>query len=90
MSRICELTGIGVATGNRVSHSQRKTRRRFLPNLHVATFISDALGRKFRFRVTPKAMRTVEVHGGLDNYLISAKACALSESAMSVKRLLVK
>ena len=48
MSRRCELTGKGVMTGNNVSHSQAKTRRRFLPNLHVASLHSEVLGRSVR------------------------------------------
>ena len=45
MSRRCELTGKAVQSGNNVSHSDRKTRTRFLPNLCQVTLISDALGR---------------------------------------------
>ncbi|MEL0324878.1 MAG: 50S ribosomal protein L28, partial [Rhodospirillales bacterium] len=40
MSRRCEISGKGVLTGNNVSHAQNKTRRRFLPNLQVTTFLS--------------------------------------------------
>jgi large subunit ribosomal protein L28 len=36
MSKKCEICGKGPATGNSVSHSNRKTKRRFLPNLHKA------------------------------------------------------
>ena len=46
MSRVCELTGKGVMTGNNVSHANNKTRRRFLPNLCQVTLISDALGQR--------------------------------------------
>ena len=45
MSRRCELTGKAVQSGNKVSHSNRKTRTRFLPNLVNVTLISDALGK---------------------------------------------
>ena len=45
MSRRCELTGKAVLVGNKVSHSNHKTKRRFLPNLCNVTLISDALGR---------------------------------------------
>ena len=43
MSRRCELTGKAVQTGNLVSHSNHKTRTRFLPNLCNVTLISDGL-----------------------------------------------
>ena len=51
MSRRCELTGKAVLTGHLVSHSNRKTKRRFLPNLCNVTLQSDALGRSVRLRI---------------------------------------
>ena len=45
MSRRCDLTGKGVLVGHKVSHSNIKTKRRFLPNLLNVTMISDTLGR---------------------------------------------
>jgi large subunit ribosomal protein L28 len=51
MSRRCELTAKGPQTGHKVSHSNIKTKRRFLPNLVNVTFISDALSRNVRLRV---------------------------------------
>ena len=45
MSRRCELTAKGPQVGHKVSHSNIKTKRRFLPNLCNVTLISDSLGR---------------------------------------------
>lgn len=86
MSRRCELTGKGVLTGNRVSHSNIKTRRRYLPNLNAVTLQSDALGRAFRFRVASSALRTVDHRGGLDAFLVKAPDGDLSPRARAVKR----
>ena len=86
MSRRCELTGIGVLTGNRVSHSNIKTRRRFLPNLNQVTLQSEALGRSFRFRIAAAALRTVDHRGGLDAFLLKADAAELSPRAQKVKK----
>jgi large subunit ribosomal protein L28 len=86
MSRRCELTGIGVLTGNRVSHSNIKTRRRFLPNLNQVTLQSEALGRSFRFRIAAAALRTVDHRGGLDAFLLKADAAELSPRARKVKK----
>ena len=72
MSRRCELTGKAVQSGNKVSHSNRKTRTRFLPNLVQATLVSDALERKVRLRVSAAALRSVEHRGGLDDFLTKA------------------
>ena len=86
MSRVCELTGKGVQTGNNVSHEHNKTRRRFLPKLQSKSLLSDALGKSVRFRVTTSAMRTVERHGGLDAYLLNTPNSRLSLEAQRVKR----
>ena len=90
MSRRCELTGKAVQSGNKVSHSNRKTRTRFLPNLCQVTLISDALGRSVRFRVAAAALRTVEHRGGLDNFLVKASDGELSQHAVELKREIVK
>ena len=60
--------------GHKVSHSNIKTKRRFLPNLCNVTFISDALGRNVRLRVSTNAIKSVDHRGGLDAFLIKAKA----------------
>ncbi|SEA69770.1 50S ribosomal protein L28 [Rubrimonas cliftonensis] len=90
MSRRCELTGKGVLTGNRVSHSNIKTRRRYLPNLNTVTLTSDTLGRSYRFRIAASALRTVDHRGGLDAFLMKARDEELSGRALDVKRDLVK
>lgn len=86
MSRVCELTAVRVLTGNNVSHSERKTRRRFLPNLQNVTLRSDKLQKNFKFRVTTRALRTVEVHGGLDNFLLASSVKNLSKDALLVRK----
>jgi large subunit ribosomal protein L28 len=69
MSRRCELTGKTRQIGHRVSHSNRKTKRRFLPNLLNVTLMSDALGRTVRLRISANALKTVDHRGGLDAFL---------------------
>ena len=64
MSRRCELTGKGAQVGHKVSHSNIKTKRRFLPNLLNVTLISDALGRPVKLRVSANALKTVDHRGG--------------------------
>ena len=90
MSRRCELTGKAVQTGNKVSHSNRKTRTRFLPNLVQVTLISDALGKSVRLRVAAAALRSVEHRGGLDNFLVRAADEQLSIGAVALKKEVVK
>ena len=86
MSRRCELTGKGVQTGNLVSHSNRKTRTRFLPNLVNVTLVSDALARAVRLRISAAALRSVEHRGGLDAFLVKAREEELSQNARELKR----
>ena len=59
MSRACQLTGKKPQSGNNVSHSHRKTRRRFLPNIQKISLASVALGRDFTLRISTRALRTV-------------------------------
>ena len=86
MARRCELTGKGVLAGNNVSHAHNKTRRRFLPNLHDKSLHSEALGRMVRLKISTSAIRTVERHGGLDNYLLKTPDDRLSQGARRIKR----
>ena len=90
MSRVCELTGKGVMVGNNVSHAHNKTRRRFLPNLANVTLMSDVLGQSFRFRISTAALRSVEHNGGLDAFMMKAKADKLSARAQKVKKQIEK
>jgi large subunit ribosomal protein L28 len=90
MARRCELTGVGPMTGHNVSHSNRKTNRRWLPNLKRVTLLSDALGRSFKFRITTAALRSVDHVGGLDAFLLKASDDNLSPDALKLKRDLKK
>jgi large subunit ribosomal protein L28 len=90
MSRRCELTGKAAQVGHRVSHSNIKTKRRFLPNLLNVTLMSDALGRSVRLRVSAHAFKTVDHRGGLDAYLAKAKDSELSPKARELKRQIAK
>jgi large subunit ribosomal protein L28 len=90
MSRRCDLTGKMAQTGHKVSHSNRKTKRRFLPNLLNVTMTSDSLGRLVRLRVSANAVKSVDHRGGLDAFLIKAKDDDLSRKARELKRQIEK
>ena len=90
MSRRCELTAKGPQVGHKVSHSNIKTKRRFLPNLANVTFISESLGRNVRLRVSTHALKSVDHNGGLDAYLLKARAENLSPKALDLKRAVEK
>ena len=63
MSRVCEVTGKGPASGNRVSHANNRVRRRFLPNLHHQRFWLEAEKRWVSLRVSIHGLRTIEKKG---------------------------
>jgi large subunit ribosomal protein L28 len=86
MSRRCELTGVGPMVGHNVSHSNMKSKRRFLPALKATRLRSDALGQAFNLRITNAALRTLDFRGGLDAYLVKARDDVLSARARKIKR----
>ena len=90
MSRSCELTGKAVQSGNNVSHANNRTRRKFRPNLCNVTLISDALGQRYRLRISAAALRTVEHRGGLDAFLLKSNERDLSMRARLLKRQIAK
>ncbi|MCK6450616.1 MAG: 50S ribosomal protein L28 [Alphaproteobacteria bacterium] len=90
MARRCLISGKGVLTGNNVSHSKRHTRRRFLPNLQKISLVSDALGVPVRLRVSTRGIRTIEINGGIDAYLLGMSDASLSQEALRLKRRIEK
>ena len=63
MSRVCQVTGKRPISGNNVSHSNTKTRRRFLPNLHRHRFWVESENRWVRLRVSTKGIRMIDKKG---------------------------
>src|SRR6266403_1471323 len=90
MSRRCELTAKGPQVGHKVSHSNIKPKRRFLPNLCNVKFIFDALGRNVRLRVSTNAIKSGDHFGGREAVLLKAKANELSPRALELKRAIEK
>lgn len=86
MSRVCELTGKAVMSGNNVSHALNRTRRKFRPNLTKVTLMSDALGQSVKMKISAHALRSVEHNGGLDNFLVKANDAVLSLKARRLKK----
>ena len=85
MTKKCELTGVLPLKGHNVSHSNNKTKIRFLPNLKKIKFKSDILKRNIRLNVSNAALRTVDFKGGLDKFLKSAKNKNLSKRVKKLK-----
>ena len=73
MSRICQVTGTRPLVGNRVSHSNIKTKRRYLPNLHKHRFWVESESRWVRLRVSARGMRIIDKRG-IDAVLADIRA----------------
>jgi large subunit ribosomal protein L28 len=90
MSWRCELTGKGPLVGHKVSHSNIKTKRRFMPNLVNVTLTSDVLGRSVRARISANALKSVDHRGGFDAFLLKAKDSELAPRMLELKRAILK
>lgn len=86
MSRRCELTGVGPMVGHHVSHSNIKSKRRFLPALRTHKLQSEALGQTVTLKISNAALRTLDFKGGLDAFLVKANDEDLSIKALRLKR----
>lgn len=73
MSKVCQVTGKGPVVGNNVSHSQIKTKRRFLPNLQYHRFWVESENRFVRLRISTKGMRIIDKKG-IDAVLAEIRA----------------
>ncbi|HZT89673.1 MAG TPA: 50S ribosomal protein L28 [Stellaceae bacterium] len=85
MARKCIVTGKGVQVGHNVSHSNIKTKRRYLPNLQKTSVLSDVLG-PIRLRLSAAALRTIEHKGGIDAFLKNTPDRELSPPILRLKR----
>ena len=90
MSRTCDLTEKKVLTGNKVSHSAIKTKRRFLPNLQKVTLRSDALNLNFNLKLATKTIRTINKYGSLDSFLVNYGYTKLSDKGKALRRRVTK
>lgn len=90
MARRCAVTGKGVLTGNNVSHANNKTRRRFMPNIQVASFFSDALGTAVRLRLSANGIRTIEKNGGIDGWVLGASSGDLDQEMLRLRRRILR
>ncbi|MFT4196463.1 MAG: 50S ribosomal protein L28 [Pseudoxanthomonas sp.] len=73
MSRVCQVSGKRVQTGNNVSHANNRTRRRFLPNLHERRFWVASENRWVKLKVSAHSLRTID-KVGIDTVLAELRA----------------
>lgn len=63
MARVCDITGKKVMAGNNVSHSNRKTKRKFYPNLQTKKFFIPESAEWITLKVSTNALRTIDKKG---------------------------
>ena len=90
MSRVCEISGKRVMSGNNVSHAKNKTKRKFIPNLQNVKLFSKILNKFINMKISIRALRTVEKNGGLDEYLTKTSNRALAPEAIALKKSIIK
>ena len=90
MSKVCEISGKKPMTGNNVSHANNRTKRRFIPNLQNVKLYSVTLQKYINLNITIRTMKTVEKNGGLDSYLIKTSNKNLADTAIKIKKQILK
>ena len=73
MARVCQVTGKGAMVGNKVSHANNRTKRRFLPNLQYRRFWVESENRFVRLRVSNAGLRVIDKNG-IDAILVDLRA----------------
>ena len=90
MSKVCEISGKKPMSGNNVSHANNRTKRRFIPNLQNVKLYSVTLQKYVNLNITVRTMKTVEKNGGLDSYLIKTRNKNLADTAIKIKKQILK
>lgn len=90
MTRSCDLTGKTVQVGHKVSHSNRKSKKEFRPNLQTCSLFSQILGQYFSFRLAANTIRTIDFKGGLDQFILTRSLKELTPIAAKLKAKLKK
>ena len=86
MAKVCELTGKRPMSGNTVSHSNNKTKRKFYPNLKKVSLRSELLNKNISFKISTRALKAVDFRGGIDEFLIRAKNAKLALRVKKIKK----
>ncbi|NDG84158.1 MAG: 50S ribosomal protein L28 [Proteobacteria bacterium] len=85
MARVCDLTGTKPFSGNKVSHSNIKTRTKWMPNLKEKRYLVPELSRTVTLKLSTRAIRTIDKLGGVSQAIMKAKTESLSERAQKLR-----
>lgn len=90
MSRVCELTGTKTFSGNKVSHSNIKTRTKWRPNVQGKRYMIPELSERMTIKLSTRAIRTIDKLGGISNAILSVKQDKLSDRLQAVRAKILK
>ena len=91
MTKKCQISiNKKASTGNNVSHSNCKTKRRFLPNIHCYSLMSEVLNRVIKFKASANSIRIIDFYDGLDGFLFHTLDYKLASKAIKIKKKLKK
>lgn len=90
MAQVCELTGKRPAYGNKVSHSNIKTRTRWMPNLRKKKYEIPELKQTISLLLSSRAIRTIDKLGGITPAIMKAKQTMLSTRLQKVRAKIYK
>jgi|NOAtaT_6_FD_contig_31_997653_length_621_multi_5_in_0_out_0_1 large subunit ribosomal protein L28 len=82
--------GKDIRTGNHISFSGKKTRRKFKPNVVIKRVYSETLDKMLRFHMTTATLRSIDKAGGLDNYLLTTRHIGEGEGLVARRCILKK
>jgi large subunit ribosomal protein L28 len=85
MARVCDLTGTKSFSGNKVSHSNIKTRTKWMPNLKDKRYMVPELSRTVTLKLSTRAIRTIDKLGGVSQAIMKAKIEKMSDRALRLR-----
>ncbi len=85
MARVCDLTGTKPFSGNKVSHSNIKTRTKWMPNLKDKRYTVPELSKVVTLKLSTRAIRTIDKLGGISQAIMAAKEEKLSPTALKLR-----
>jgi large subunit ribosomal protein L28 len=85
MARVCDLTGTKPFSGNKVSHSNIKTRTKWMPNLKDKRYTIPELSKTVTLKLSTRAIRTIDKLGGISQAIMKAKTEKMTEKALKLR-----
>lgn len=85
MAKVCELSGISPDVGHKVSHSNIKTKIRWLPNLKKKRYFIPELRKTVTLQLSTRAIRTIDHMGGISVAILHSREDRLSKRLLRLK-----